>query len=107
MPSLVRAAGCILSRGCERVRHRGDLHRGLEPGPPVPAALRTPERGGHYLPTPPLSAAGVATADQAVSHLRYEFFMPPGFALPIIRPVFIVWLDAWCVLGISVDNNII
>lgn len=69
-------------------------------GPPSEAATIS-------LPTPPLSAAGVATADQAVSHLRYEFFMPPGFALPIIRPVFIVWLDAWCVLGISVDNNII
>lgn len=27
------------------MRHRGDLHRGLEPGPPCPAALRNPGRG--------------------------------------------------------------
>lgn len=30
------------------MRHRGDLHRGLEPGPSGPAALRGPGRGNPY-----------------------------------------------------------
>lgn len=45
LPSSVRAARRVLQRGRERVRHRGDLHRRLEPGPPDPAALRSPGRG--------------------------------------------------------------
>ncbi|KAK2509561.1 hypothetical protein MC885_020295 [Smutsia gigantea] len=71
-PLQVRAARCVLSRGRERVRHRGDLHRRLEPGPPEES------RAGQPLPLSvwlcrvtvllaPQFPSGVAGSDQPVS----------------------------------------